>query len=80
MPHAAAASADGIATLFSGVCGARLRGVPGPAHGQGTRSEASDYHASYGTRIVLDAGEVARATREILEQHGIPSDWSVDLR
>ncbi|MEO7732197.1 MAG: trypsin-like peptidase domain-containing protein [Kofleriaceae bacterium] len=47
-------------------------------HGQ--RGESSDYHASYGTRIVLDAELAARATPEILAQNGIASDRSPDLR
>jgi S1-C subfamily serine protease len=47
-------------------------------HGQ--RGESSDYHASYGTRIVLDAELGARATAEILAQNGIASDRSPDLR
>ena len=47
-------------------------------HGQ--RGESSDYHASYGTRIVLDAELGARATPEILAQNGIASDRSPDLR
>jgi S1-C subfamily serine protease len=46
----------------------------------GTRGESSDYHASYGTRIVLDADLAARATAEILAQNGIDSDRSADLR
>ena len=46
----------------------------------GTRGESSDYHASYGTRIVLDAGAAARATAEILAQNGIASDRSPDMR
>ncbi|MBX3158112.1 MAG: trypsin-like peptidase domain-containing protein [Deltaproteobacteria bacterium] len=47
----------------------------------GTRNEQrSDYHASYGTRVVLDAARAERATAEILEQHGIASDRSPDLR
>src|ERR1041384_4609028 len=46
----------------------------------GTRGESSDYHASYGTRIVLDAGTAAQATLEILAQNGIASDRSADLR
>src|SRR5262245_52549258 len=46
----------------------------------GTRGESSDYHASYGTRIVLDARAAARATAEILAQNGIASDRSSDMR
>jgi len=46
----------------------------------GTRGESSDYHASYGTRIVLDATASARATAEILAQNGIANDRSPDLR
>jgi hypothetical protein len=40
----------------------------------------SEYHWSYGTRIVLEASRCERATAEILAQHGIPSDRSDDLR
>jgi len=47
-------------------------------HGQ--RGESSDYHASYGTRIVLDAARAAAATADILAQNGIASDRSPDLR
>ena len=43
-------------------------------------AHVSDYHSSYGTLVVLDAAAAARATAEILEQHGIPSDRSPDLR
>jgi S1-C subfamily serine protease len=46
----------------------------------GIRGESSDYHASYGTRIVLDATLAAQATAEILAQNGIASDRSADLR
>lgn len=46
----------------------------------GPRTSRSDYHASFGTRIVLDAAKAPLATAEILEQHGIPSDRSPDLR
>src|ERR1051325_9254219 len=46
----------------------------------GTRGESSDYHASYGTRIVLDASAAAQATLDILAQNGIASDRSADLR
>ncbi|HEY1816021.1 MAG TPA: trypsin-like peptidase domain-containing protein [Kofleriaceae bacterium] len=47
----------------------------------GPRSESqSDYHASYGTRIVLDAEKAERAMAEILDRHGIPNDRSRDLR
>ena len=49
-------------------------------HGPRSESHRSDYHSSYGTRIVLDASKTERATAEILEQHGIPSDRSSDLR
>lgn len=49
-------------------------------HGPRSESQRSDYHSSYGTRIVLDASKTERATAEILEQHGIPSDRSADLR
>jgi hypothetical protein len=47
-------------------------------HGQ--RGESSDYHASYGTRIVIDAGRAEAATAEILAQNGIASDRSPDLK
>jgi hypothetical protein len=46
----------------------------------GMRGESSDYHSSYGTRIVIDAARAARATAEILAQNGIASDRSADLR
>lgn len=46
----------------------------------GTRGESSDFHASYGTRIVIDAAEAERATAEILAQNGIAADRSPDLR
>jgi hypothetical protein len=46
----------------------------------GIRGESSDYHSSYGTRIVIDAQLAARATAEILAQNGIASDRSADLR
>ena len=46
----------------------------------GTRGESSDYHASYGTRIVLDAAAAAQATADILAKTGIASDRSPDLR
>lgn len=46
----------------------------------GTRGESSDYHASYGTRIVIDAAAAAQATADILAQNGIASDRSPDLR
>lgn len=49
-------------------------------HGPRSESSRSDYHASFGTRIVLDAQLARRATEEILAQHGIPSDRSADLR
>jgi S1-C subfamily serine protease len=49
-------------------------------HGPRSESSRSDYHSSYGTRIVLDAREAERATKEILAQHGIPNDRSADLR
>nr|HEX4317814.1 trypsin-like peptidase domain-containing protein [Kofleriaceae bacterium] len=45
----------------------------------GPRSESSDYHAAYGTRIVLDAGRTAAATAEILAQNEIGKDRSADL-
>jgi S1-C subfamily serine protease len=48
-------------------------------HGPRSESDRSDYHTSYGTRIVLDASQTAKATAEILEQHGIPRDRSTDL-
>jgi hypothetical protein len=48
-------------------------------HGPRSESHRSDYHSSYGTRIVLDAEHAARATPEILQQHGIPADRSPDL-
>jgi S1-C subfamily serine protease len=46
----------------------------------GMRGESSDYHSSYGTRIVIDAARAAHATAEILAQNGITSDRSADLR
>jgi len=46
----------------------------------GMRGESSDYHSSYGTRIVIDAAHADRATTEILAQNGIASDRSPDLR
>jgi S1-C subfamily serine protease len=49
-------------------------------HGPRSESHRSDYHSSYGTRIVLDVARAERATTEILEHHGIPSDRSPDLR
>jgi S1-C subfamily serine protease len=49
-------------------------------HGPRSESHRSDYHSAYGTRIVLDATKTERATAEILEQHGISSDRSADLR
>jgi len=49
-------------------------------HGPRSESRRVDYHASYGTRIVLDAAACERATAEILEQHGIPHARSQDLR
>jgi hypothetical protein len=45
----------------------------------GPRSEQSDYHSAYGTRIVLEAAAVAASTAEILAQHGISADRSGDL-
>jgi S1-C subfamily serine protease len=48
--------------------------------GPRSESQRSDYHTSYGTRIILDAAKTAQATAEILEHHGIPSDRSPDLR
>jgi len=49
-------------------------------HGPRSESQRSDFHASYGTRIVLDAAHCERATMEILKQHGISNDRSADLR
>ena len=49
-------------------------------HGPRSESRRVDYHASYGTRIVLDASACERATLEIMEQHGIPHARSIDLR
>lgn len=49
-------------------------------HGPRGESHRSDYHSSYGTRIVLDAAKAEQATAEILERHGIPRDRSPDLR
>lgn len=49
-------------------------------HGPRSESSRSDFHSSYGTRIVLDATRAEAATTEILAQHGIPSDRSADLR
>jgi hypothetical protein len=49
-------------------------------HGSRRASHSSDFHHAYGTRIVLDATKVERATKEILEQHAIPHDRSPDLR
>jgi len=46
----------------------------------GTRGESSDYHSSYGTRLVIDAELATKATAEILAQHGISSDRSADLK
>ena len=46
----------------------------------GMRGESSDYHSSYGTRIVIDAQKAARATAEILALNGIANDRSADLR
>jgi S1-C subfamily serine protease len=46
----------------------------------GMRGESSDYHSSYGTRIVIDAARAAQATAEILAQNGIANDRSPDLR
>ena len=46
----------------------------------GTRGESSDYHSTYGTRIVLDAASAEAATAEILAQNGIASDRSADLK
>jgi S1-C subfamily serine protease len=48
-------------------------------HGSRSESHRSDYHSSYGTRIVLDAAHTEGATDEILEQHGIAHDRSPDL-
>ncbi len=47
-------------------------------HGQ--RGESSDYHSSYGTRMILDADRALTATAEILAQNGIAHDRSPDLR
>jgi S1-C subfamily serine protease len=49
-------------------------------HGPRSESQRSDFHASYGTRIVLDAAQCERATAEILKQHSISNDRSADLR
>ena len=49
-------------------------------HGPRSESRRSDYHSAHGTRIVIDASRAERATKEILEQHGIPTDRSPDLR
>lgn len=49
-------------------------------HGSRRASYSSDFHHSFGTRIVLDAATVEHATRAILEQHAIPHDRSPDLR
>jgi S1-C subfamily serine protease len=49
-------------------------------HGPRNESHRSDYDSSHGTRVVLDAKAAARATPEILAQHGIPADRSTDLR
>jgi hypothetical protein len=49
-------------------------------HGPRGESQRSDYHSSYGTRIVLDAKTAERATAEILSEHGIAHDRSPDLR
>jgi hypothetical protein len=46
----------------------------------GERGESSDYHTTYGTRIVIDATSAPRASAEILAQNGIASDRSSDLR
>jgi hypothetical protein len=46
----------------------------------GTRGESSDYHSSYGTRLVIDAELAAKATTEVLAQHGIANDRSPDLK
>jgi len=45
----------------------------------GPRRDSSDYHTSYGTRIVIDATAAERATAEILGAHGISAARSVDL-
>jgi hypothetical protein len=45
----------------------------------GPRSESSDYHSAYGTRIVLDATKTRQATLEILAQNEIAKDRSSDL-
>jgi S1-C subfamily serine protease len=49
-------------------------------HGPRSESARSDYHTGFGTRIVLDATTAEAATREIIEEHGIPADRSPDLR
>jgi len=49
-------------------------------YGPRSESKRSDYHHSFGTRIVIDARESERATAEVLAQHRIPSDRSDDLR
>jgi hypothetical protein len=45
----------------------------------GQLGDSSDYHAVFGTRIVLDAALAAKATPEILATYGIPSDRSSDF-
>ncbi|MCX5742383.1 MAG: trypsin-like peptidase domain-containing protein [Proteobacteria bacterium] len=45
----------------------------------GPRRDSSDYHTSYGTRIVLDRATAERATGEILQQHSISAARSADL-
>ncbi len=49
-------------------------------HGSRRASFSSDFHHSYGTRIVLDAAKAEAANAAILEQHGVPHDRSADLR
>jgi hypothetical protein len=49
-------------------------------HGSRGASFRSDFHHSFGTRIVLDAAKAAAAQKDILEQHGVSSDRSPDLR
>jgi hypothetical protein len=49
-------------------------------HGPRSESARSDYHTGFGTRIVLDAATAEAATREIIEEHGIPADRSPELR
>ncbi len=46
----------------------------------GVRAESSDYNSAYGCRVVIDVREAARATAEILAQHGMAADRSANLR